>query len=135
MASLVNPELTNDFYITNQTVQEIFTGRTTLSKNQRDFVRTIIFFSLFLCVVGLVLLGITVSLSDTGLNSKLVDPDYIVISSLRFPCLILAASVLYFAKITTTYFKKTNETEVSPELVEEIEKLVKESIQMSLQRN
>ena len=66
-----------------------------------------------------------------------MDPNYRVISSLRFPCLILGASTLYFAKLTTTYFKKTNEnqTEVPPKLVQEIKNRVKENIQFSLQRN
>jgi len=146
MASPVNPDLANNTPITTQTAQGTFAGRTwfpilkgdpSLPKDQRNLVRTINLFGLSLCVAGSVLLGITIPLSDSGSDSELMDPNYRVISSLRFPCLILGASTLYFAKLTTTYFKKTNEnqTEVPPKLVQEIKNRVKENIQFSLQRN
>lgn len=138
MASPVNPDLANNTPITTQTAQETFAGTwfpilkgdPFLPKDQRNLVRTINLFGLSLCVAGSVLLGITIPLSDSGSDSELMDPNYRVISSLRFPCLILGASTLYFAKLTTTYFKKTNEnqTEVSPKLMQEIEKQAKESI-------
>lgn len=146
MASPVNPDLANNTPITTQTEQGTFAGRTwfpilkgdpSLPKDQRNLVRTINLFGLSLCVAGSVLLGITIPLSDSGSDSELMDPNYRVISSLRFPCLILGASTLYFAKLTTTYLKKTNEnqTEVPPKLVQEIKNRVKENIQVSLQRN
>lgn len=145
MVNPVSPDLANHTPITNQTVQRTFAGRTwfpilkgdpLLSKEQKNLIRTINLFGLSLCVVGSVLLGITIPLSDdSGSNSELMDPNYRVISSLRFPCLILGASTLYFAKLTTTYLKKTNEAEVCFKLVDEIEKRIKENVQISLQRN
>lgn len=141
MTSPVSPDLANNTPITNQTVQETFAGRTwfpiitgdpSLPKEQRNLIKIINLFGLSLCVAGSVLLGITIPLSDdSGSNSELMSPNYRVISSLRFPCLILGTSTLYLAKLTTTYLKKTNEAEVCSKLVDEIEKRIKESFQIS----
>jgi len=146
MASPVSLDQASNTPVTSQTTQGTFAGRIwcpvlrgdpLLSEGQRNLVRGMSLLGLSLCVPGLVLLGVTIPLSDSGFNSELMDPDYRVISSLRFPCLILGLSTLYCAEIATTYFKKTNEslTEVSPELRLEIEKRVKESVQISLQNN
>ncbi|VHO05199.1 hypothetical protein [Candidatus Rhabdochlamydia sp. T3358] len=139
MTNPVNLDQANNTPVTSQATQEIFAGRTwcpilrgnpLLSEEQKNLVRSINLFGLSLFVAGSALLGVTIPLSDSGFNSELMDPDYRVISSLRFPCLILGASALYCAKITATYFKKTNEspTEVSPELRHEIEERVKENV-------
>ncbi|QZA59431.1 hypothetical protein [Candidatus Rhabdochlamydia porcellionis] len=146
MTNPVSSDLANHTPITNQTEQGTFAGKTwfsilkgdpSLPKEQRNLVRTINLFGLSLCLIGSVLLGITIPLSDDSIsNSELMYSKYRDISSLRFPCLILGASALYFAKLTTTYLKKTNEnqTEISPKLMHEIEEQVKKSM-LSLQKS
>ncbi|MDR2539940.1 MAG: hypothetical protein LBC45_05055 [Chlamydiales bacterium] len=144
MINPVNTDLANHTPILPQTTQGAFAGRTwcpilkgdpSLPKEQRNLVRTIQLFGLSSFAASLILLGVTIPLSDSGV--ELTNSHYRDISSLRFPCLILGLSVLYFAKLTTTYFKKTNESqiEVSPKLKQEIEKRVKESVQISLQNH
>ncbi len=147
MASPVSLDHANNTPVTSQTTQGTFAGRTwcpvlrgdpLLSEEQRNLVRGMSLFGLSLCVAGLTFLGITIPLSDSGSSdSELMDPDYRVISSLRFPCLIFGLSTLCCAEIATTYLKKTNEspTEISPKLRLGIEKRVKESVQISLQNN
>ncbi|PWU16516.1 MAG: hypothetical protein C5B45_00310 [Chlamydiae bacterium] len=139
MASPVNLDHVNNTSVTSQTVQGTFAGRTwfpiirgdpSLPKEQRNLIRTINLFGLSLCLIGSVLLGITMPLSDdSNSNSELMDSNYRDISSLRFPCLILGTSTLYFAKLTTTYSKKTNEnlTKIPPELMHEIEEQAKKA--------
>ncbi|MGB7127668.1 MAG: hypothetical protein WBD50_01080 [Candidatus Rhabdochlamydia sp.] len=145
MTNPVSPALVNNTPVTGQPEQRNFARRTwcpvlrgdpSLPEDQRGLVRVINLFGLSLCVAGSVLLGVTIPLSDdSGSDSELMDPDYRVISSLRFPCLVLGASALYLTKITTTYLKKTNESqvEVSTKLKHEIEERVKESMRIQLQ--
>ncbi|HEV3269023.1 MAG TPA: hypothetical protein VGZ69_00005 [Candidatus Rhabdochlamydia sp.] len=147
MASPVSLDHASNTPVTEQSEQENFAGRTwctilrgdpSLPEDQRGLVRVINLCGLSLCAMGTALLGITIPLSDdSSSDSELMYPNYRVISSLRFPCLVLGASALYFAKITTTYLKKTNEsqTEVSPELRDEIEKRAKESVYIRLQND
>lgn len=141
---MTNPVIlgtTNNTSSTEQLEQRSFSGRiwcpilrgdSSLPKDQRGLVRVINLFGSSLCLAGSALIGASIPLSDSGSDSgsELMDPEYIVISSLRFPCLFAGISVLYLGKITTTYLKKTNErqTEVSPELKYEIEKRAKENV-------
>lgn len=147
MTNPVSLDLANTTLIANhQEVQETSAGRTwfpiirgdpSLPEDQRGLVRVVNLFGLSLCLVGSILLGITIPLSDSGYSSELMDPEYRAISSLRFPCLILGASTLYFAKITTVYLKKTNENqmELSLKLRHKIEEIAKENVHVSSQRN
>ncbi len=105
-------------------------GDPLLSSQQRLLVRTMNIFGLSLYVSGMALLGISIPLS----GPELTDSDHMIISSLRFPCLIFGGSALCCAHFASTYFKKINR-EITPEVMNEINKQVEEKIQARFAQN
>lgn len=102
----------------------LFDGDPLLSLQQRILVRTMNIVGLSLYISGMAFLGLSIPLS----GPELTDSDHMVISSLRFPCLIFGGTVLCCANFATTYFKKMN-GEMAPELMEEITKQVHKNVQ------
>jgi hypothetical protein len=94
-----------------------------LPEDQKALVRNINVLGLSLYAAGLALFGISLPLSD----AELTDPDHMIITSLRFPCLIFGASVLCCANFANSYFKKTNEAEKT-ELQDKIKTQVEQKV-------
>jgi hypothetical protein len=108
----------------------LFDGDSELSSQQKMLVRIMNIFGLSLYVSGMALLGISIQLP----GPELTDSDHMIMSSLRFPCLIWGGSVLCCAHFANTYFKKINR-EITPEVINEINKQVEEKIQARFAQN
>lgn len=101
-----------------------------LLPQQKNIVNSTYLVSLGLSVAGLGLLLCTTGLS----NPDLKNPHNMMVSSLRFPCLVISASLLCCAEFVNRYFKQMNELEREgpPFLIQEINRQIEERIRSDL---
>jgi hypothetical protein len=119
----------------NQGVAEIYTptSHSQLPKQQKNIV-----ISMYLASLALSITGVGLSLGCIGLfNTDLHDPRNMIISSLRFPCMVFGGSFLFCSEFVHRYFKKMHEMqrEVSPALMHEINRQIEEKITANLTLN
>lgn len=97
-----------------------------LSKQQKTMVNIMYLASLAISLTGVGLIAGTVGLSNADLNS----PRNMLMSSLRFPCVLFGMSFLCCSEFASKYFKRMNEMQKEPPpfLMQEINRQVEEKV-------
>ena len=104
-----------------------------LSSQQKNIVRSMYLVSLGVCLTSM---GLFVSSAGFS-NLDLKNSHNMLISSLRFPCLVFGASLLICAEFAAKYFKQMNEMQrEGPHfLIQEINKQLAERVHLTPSEN